>query len=213
MVAEFLDTTGVVFEEVRRRRAEPINDEPVGIGADWAKDVDRTWFVAIGAESGAILKIQRLPLKLNYFTQTELFKQFCEEYQGRGFFACHDKTGVGNAVDDLLTLRPDGFFGEHNLESFIFTHKTKSELVEAGVVNFESGRLGFPTKSVGDELYDVLIQEHEEFSLEVGKTGKISYGAPGGSHDDAVMATMLANRAVSRVGNREYGGVPTITML
>lgn len=211
-MAEFLDTVGVVFEGVRNRRAEPLSGEPVGIGADWAKDQDYTCFVAIGAESGSVLKVQRLPKRVSYVQQVIAFHAFCDEFSDRGFFACHDKTGVGNAVDDLLLLRPDNFFDETNLESFVFTHRTKCELVEAGVVNFESGQLGFPRASLGDPLYEALIREHEEFALEVGKTGKITYGAPSGLHDDLVMATLLANRARSRVQNREYGGVPRLTL-
>lgn len=212
-MAEFLETEGVVFEEVRKRRATPILGEPVGIGADWAKDQDFTWFVAVGARSGAVLKVQRLPHRINYLQQVNALVEFCREFEGRGFFCCHDKTGVGNAVDDIMLQRDDRFFNEYNLESFLFTHKTKNEIVDEAIVDFESGRLGFIASMLDEPIYNTLIKEHEEFALEVSNTGKITYGAPDGFHDDAVMATILANRARARVAQGEMEFAPAVSFL
>ena len=200
LMAEFLDTDGVVFENVRSRRCAPIDGEPVGIGADWAKDVDFTWFVATGTQSGAIQKVQRLPHRMSYIQQVAALVEFCKEFQGRGYFVCHDKTGVGNAVDDiLLQTYGDFFVAEQNLESFTFTSASKNELVEEGIVAFEAGMLGFVRGGEVEPVYGTLIREHEDFSLEVSPRGRIAYGAPDGLHDDAVMATLLSNRARRRV--------------
>src|SRR3990167_285473 len=212
-MAEFLETEGVVFEGVSKRRATPIPGEPVGIGADWAKDVDYTWFIAIGAISGAVLKIQRLPHRVSYLQQVDAFAARSEEFQERGFFACHDKTGVGNAVDDILLQRSDRFFNEFNLESFLFTHKTKCELVEEGVVAFEAGQLGFTSRGADDPLQLLMIKECEDFALEVGKTGKVTYCAPDGIHDDAVIALLLANRARRRVQGEAMMSSPMVTFI
>ena len=57
-----------------------------------------------------------------------------------------------------------------------------------------SNRVGVVAEVV-DPDYETLIKEHEDFTLAVGKAGRVSYGAPQGFHDDAVMATALANRA------------------
>lgn len=200
LMAEFLDTEGVVFENVRGRRCTPLEGEPVGIGADWAKDVDYTWFSAVGCVSGSIQKVQRLPHRVSYIEQVRALVQFCEEFQGRGYFVCHDKTGVGNAVDDILLQTFGNFFqSEINLESFIFTPRSKNELVEEGIVAFEAGQLGFVRGGEVEPIYETMIREHENYALEVSPKGKISYGAPDGMHDDAVMSALLANRARRRV--------------
>lgn len=207
LMAEFLDTDGVVFERVRSRRAVPIEDEPVGIGADWAKSYDFTWFVAVGCLSGAIQKVMRLPHRMSYIEQVRALVEFCKEFTGRGYFVCHDKTGVGDAVDDILLQQFGDFFvSEINLESFKFTEASKRELVEEGIVAFESGNLGFVRSGEVEPIYETLIREHENFSLEVSPRGKISYGAPDGMHDDAVIATLLANRARRRVAASSSSG-------
>lgn len=200
LMAEFLDTEGVVFEDVRSRRCAPLEGEPVGIGADWAKSVDYTWFVATGCVSGAVQKVQRLPHRMSYIQQVGALVEFCKEFQGRGYFVCHDKTGVGNAIDDILLQQYGNFFqSEINLESFTFTSASKNELVEEGIVAFEAGQLGFVRGGEVEPVYELLIKEHEDFALEVSNKGRISYGAPDGFHDDAVMATLLSNRARRRV--------------
>jgi len=207
LLAEFLDTTGVVFENVRARRCTPLDDEPVGIGADWAKDVDFTWFVATGCVSGAIQAVQRLPHRMSYIQQVAALVEFCKQFQGRGYFVCHDKTGVGNAIDDILLQTYGNFFtAEENLESFLFTGQSKNELVEEGIVAFEAGQLGFVRQGEQEPIYETLIREHEEFALEVSSKGRISYGAPDGMHDDAVIATLLSNRARRRVAAGQGGG-------
>ncbi len=201
-MAAFLDGVGAVFENVRTRpRVAPLAGEAVGIGADWAKKVDFTWFVAVGAESGAILKIFRAPQRLSYARQVELLAEFAKPFRaaGRRAYLCHDQTGVGEAVADLLagvrTGDGDRYFHERNSEGVVFTEAVKRELVEEAVVDFEAGKLGFVSGAEHDPVYEALVKEHEDFSLDVSKTGKISYGAPQGLHDDAVMATCLANRA------------------
>lgn len=190
----FLDTTGAVFENVRSRRVEAQAHEAVALGADWAKKVDFTWFVAVGVESGHVYGCQRLPQRLPYPKQVELFHAFYRRWdQSHGVhFVCHDKTGVGEAVDDLLAQLDV----TDKIEGVTFTPKSKAELVDEAIVAFEAGTLGWDTPQVLDGTdYGRMVQEHEDFTLTLNKTGKITYGAPEGMHDDAVCATILANRA------------------
>lgn len=207
-MAEFLDDVGCVFVNIRKRpRLTPISGESVGIGIDWAKKIDYTWFVAVGCRSGAVLECARYQ-RLPYPRQVELANEFYQKWRRKApqVFVQHDQTGVGEALDDLLnqTSMRGGF------EGVIFTEREKKDLVEEAVVDFESGKLGFIPNAEGLVLYDTLIKEHEDFALEVGKTGKISYGAPEGFHDDAVMATCLANRARRRVRAVATPGVVVI---
>ena len=44
-----------------------------------------------------------------------------------------------------------------------------------------------------DGDWDVLTAEMKRYEYVIGPSGGISYGAPGGYHDDCVMALALAN--------------------
>lgn len=207
----FLDGQGVAFENVRSRpRIRPHPGEAVGIGIDWAKKRDWTWFVAVGAESGAVLECVRSP-QLPYTRQVELASLFIQRWQHRapGVYVCHDQTGVGEALDDLLHAH-----GVHQFEGIVFSLQSKTQLVEEQIVDFEAGQLGFVPHAEADETYDRLIREHEDYTLVVTKTSKIVYGAPEGLHDDAVVATMLANRARRLVAQgAPEAAVPTVWTL
>ena len=197
LMASFLDVVGVVFEDVRRKpRLTPIDGEPVGVGIDWAKKVDWTWFVAAGAKSGAILGWYRAPHKLSYPRQVELAVEFCDKLRAQGHRVAkvvHDQTGVGEAVADIMRASRHPVISE--AEGIVFTEPRKRVLVEEAVVAFESGQLGFVEGTEISDTGELMIKEHEDYALGVSGKGKIGYGAPEGLHDDAVTAVFLANRA------------------
>ena len=104
-------------------------------------------------------------------------------------------------------------FDAEHAEGVIFTHQTKTQLVEESVADFESGRMGFVLGAEDDPVFEAALKEYEDFSLDVSKTGKITYGAPEGLHDDAVSAGNLANSARRKLERDalEYG--PAITVI
>lgn len=194
-MAQFLDGLGIVFENLRTApRLKPITGEGVGLGADWAKKKDWTWFVATGERSGCIVDYMRLPQLLPYKRQVEMLVNFSKKLESKGHRVrrlVHDQTGVGEGVDELIRATPL----KNKFEGLMFTYNSKKDLVEEGIVAFEAGKLGFPERFEDDEDGDRLLREHEDYSLEITKTGRVLYGAPDGFHDDAVTATLLSNRA------------------
>lgn len=214
LMAAFLDTVGVVFEDVRSRpRLTSVPGEPVGIGIDWAKKVDWTWFVAVGSQSGAVIGWYRAPQRLTYPKQVKLAREFCQRLERRGHpiaKVCHDQTGVGEAVDDIL--RAERYEPFSDAEGYVFKETTKRTLVEEAIVAFESGDLGFVEDTEADPDGERLIQEHEDYTLTLNKSGKVTYGAPEGFHDDAPTATMLGNRA-RRGAIVEYAAAPSISFI
>lgn len=194
-MAEFLDALGVVFENLREApRLTPIKGEGVGLGADWAKKKDWTWFVATGERSGCIVDYMRLPQLLPYKRQVEALIEFSKRLEKRGHSIrrlVHDQTGVGEGVDELLRESPL----KKKFEGLTFSYNTKKDLVEEGIVAFEAGKLGIPEGFENEPDGERLLREHEDYSLEITKTGRVLYGAPDGLHDDAVVATLLSNRA------------------
>jgi hypothetical protein len=51
--------------------------------------------------------------------------------------------------------------------------------------------------------WDVLTGELERYEYEIGPTGQISYNAPGGYHDDCVIALALAQYGRTKMGTGE----------
>jgi len=194
-MAEFLDALGVVFENLRESpRLKPVTGEGVGIGADWAKKKDWTWFVATGEKSGCIIDYLRLPQLLSYKRQVEALVNFHNKLEAQGHRVrrlVHDQTGVGEGVDELIRGTPL----KNKFEGLMFTYNSKKDLVEEGIVAFEAGKLGLPEGFENEPDGERLLREHEDYSLEITKTGRVLYGAPDGLHDDAVVATLLSNRA------------------
>lgn len=211
-MAAFLDASGTVFEAVRGRpQLTPIAGEAVGIGVDWAKKVDNTWFVAVGAQSGAIIDVLKTR-GFGYPAQVKMLKDFVErmEHGHSAVSICHDRTGVGEALDDLVAE------AGMEAEGLVFTTKTKNDLIEEAVVDWEAGKLGIKRGMIETRPeIETLVQEHESFSLTVTKGGRIVYGAPDGMHDDAVIATALANRARRQLwrDEGEYGAVPMLDFI
>lgn len=218
-LAEPLDSAGAVYVDIRRRpRLTPLPGEPVGIGVDWAKKIDRTWFVAVGAESGAILKAQKVPQRLPYLRQVELLAEFMREYLDRTYYVVHDRTGVGEGVDEMLLAYYDTAtrgrpFDPDHCEGFKFTEQSKRDLVEESVVDFEAGRIGWVPGAERDPVFDEMMREYQDYSLEITERGRVTYGAPPGLHDDAVMAGDLANRARRHLAVAGLEFAPGITIL
>lgn len=216
-MAEFLDALGVVFENLRESpRLTPVNGEPVGVGIDWAKKRDWTWIVATGVKSGCVIDYMRVPQLLPYKRQVEVAVDFTNKLRSQGHPVAkvvHDQTGVGESIDELL--RTSAL--KRLYEGLVFSYQSKKDLVEEGIVAFEAGKLGFPEGFEKEPDGERLLREHEDYSLEITKTGRVLYGAPDGLHDDAVTATLLSNRArmMAAVVSRASASVkvsPTMVM-
>ncbi len=78
------------------------------------------------------------------------------------------------------------------MEPFIFSNRSKQELVEKLRVSLEFGHISFP-------LIPVVIRELENYEYKINSNGNISYSAPSGQFDDTVMAMALANHGLSQV--------------
>ena len=133
-----------------------------------------------------------------------------------------DATGVGDPVfDDLRRVLPQ-------VEGFKITAQTKRELVQGLMVAVEQRRASWPAVSrrgdisrggaegaeeifgqddrmnkiggLGSGPWDVLTAEMKRYEYEIGPTGQVSYSAPGGYHDDCVMALALGVWGCGRFG-------------
>lgn len=92
-----------------------------------------------------------------------------------------DGTGLGDPVVQDLQDKS----GSDNYESFIFTSKSKQQLIEGLALDVQAGGVFFPDGEIKEEM--------ENFEYVHTRTG-IRYEAPPGLHDDCVCALALARR-------------------
>jgi len=158
----------------------------VVIGADWAKTVDYTVFIAIDTTTRRVVGFMRFHKRpyteavKNLVRFAKLFKDVLCVY--------HDKTGVGMAIDDQMEFTGLIFTG------ITFSNSSKTQMVANLMTSFEQKLLSIP-------LWNVLLTELDSFEVRTGNMGNMHYEAARGGHDDTVCALMLANAALGYYGN------------
>lgn len=93
-----------------------------------------------------------------------------------------DSTGLGDPVFEQIAS------GMPNVGPFVFTKTSKQQLMEGLAVGIQQRQIGFPE--------GVIAQELRDFEYVYTRTG-VSYSAPAGLHDDAVVALALAWRLMT----------------
>jgi hypothetical protein len=102
-----------------------------------------------------------------------------------------DSTGVGDAVvEQLRTQRP-------NVQGFLFTSRSKQQLMEALAVAVQQRAVAFPEGP--------LLEELLAFEYHANGPHGVQYAAPHGLHDDCVCALALALHCRLRHGHRAPG--------
>lgn len=157
----------------------------VVIGIDWAKTLDYCVFIAIDVETRKVVGVQRFhkhPYQEAIRRAVLFSRKFAET-----LVVYHDKTGVGQAIDDQLS------FTDLNYRGINFTNASKAEMVNR--LN-----IGFEQKSIFIPSWPTLLRELDEFEVEATEIGTLRYGGTG--HDDTVAALMLAHAALLEYANR-----------
>ena len=77
-----------------------------------------------------------------------------------------------------------------------FTAETKTDLVRNLQVGVENGSLKIPTRGP----FAVLVQELRDYEYKLLPSGRMTFSAPEGLHDDCVTALMLAYWGATRGG-------------
>lgn len=201
-LAEFL-SDGAVFQnlldcyyterldlnEEFRYSTDDCKECEVVIGVDWARQVDFTVFTAIDVSRRKVIAMWRMN-KIPYNTQIISLKRFASMFK-EVFIILHDKTGVGVALDDMLSETDLPFKG------ITFTNTNKNEMVTNLCLSTEAKDIGLPNISFLDD-------EMKTFEIKHTSLGLPTYSAPSGGHDDIVMSIMLAHAAMNYASNRDY---------
>ena len=182
-LAEAADDEGNPFgiEAIRACIAPLSKASPVAFGVDLAKSVD--WTVVIGLDAqGAVCVCERW--------QSPWQETIARIVRTIGTIpTLVDSTGVGDPV--LEALQRDG---KTKSRGFLFSAKSKQQLMEGLAVAMQTGRVRYPE--------GVIVTELEQFEYRYSRTG-VRYAAPDGLHDDCVCALALAVEQANRPVRRQ----------
>lgn len=154
----------------------------VCIGVDLAKHGDWTVFAAINAK-GQTVGYARFKNK-PYQEQSKYLALFTQYFKGGSNTLRYDRTGVGDAVGEMINEEMETVDGDWTVEAVVFTNRGKQEMVSRNTLAIQSGWWKCPM---------IERVQHEFSSLEVSVTqsGLHSYAAPSGEHDDVHWAFSL----------------------
>jgi hypothetical protein len=148
---------------------------PVCFGIDLAKSQDYTVVVGLDA-AGHVAYFDRWHGLAWDTTESRIASVV------RDAPALCDSSGVGDPIVERLKRTCP------NLEGFATGTNRKQMLLEGLAVSIQQGKVGYPENSK-----DVPIQgELENYEWSLTRTGRVSYSAPPGLHDDCVIALALA---------------------
>lgn len=176
---EFLEGEGSVFRNVRdiatALPAKPIAGHYYTMGVDLAKVQDFTVVSVWDRTTNAQVYQDRYQM-LEWPYQKQKIASIARHYNNA--LVMLDATGLGDPVaDDLLR---DGLA----VQPIKLTSESKKELIEKLSIYIEQKRIAIIP------LQETLF-EYDNFSYEIGPTGKIRYQARDGFHDDIVISHAL----------------------
>jgi hypothetical protein len=176
--AQFLEDSAGVFRNLEACLLDHV-PKPTGdvvIGCDLAKHTDWTVLIAMDRRTGACVDMDRFQ-RLDWPVQKDRILSFCRKWRG---LLVMDATGAGDPIyDDLARVWP-------RIEAVKFTNQKKVELVQRLVVAIEQRQVSWPRE------WSVLTDELKRYEYVISPAGALTYSAPSGFHDDAVMALALA---------------------
>lgn len=180
LMCEFIEGEGSVFRGVRdvakAQPAEPALNHMYVMGVDVAKVQDYTVITVYDRMTNSQVYQDRFQT-LEWPFQKSRIKSVSDHYNRAVVYM--DATGLGDPlVDDLVRSGVP-------VEPYKFTNESKKELVEKLSIFIDQRRIRI--LNMPDTLF-----EFDNFSYEMSSTGKITYGARDGFHDDIVMAHALA---------------------
>lgn len=177
---DFLEGEGQVFRGVRdictAKPQKPIGNHLYVMGVDLAKVQDYTVIAVYDRHTNAQVYQDRFRT-IEWPFQKKKIKAVAKHYNNA--LVMIDATGLGDPIaDDLIR-------GGVSVEPIKITEPLKKDLVEKLSIWIEQKKIKMlPTEET--------FLEFDNFSYQIGITGRIRYGAPEGYNDDIVIAHALA---------------------
>lgn len=196
MMCSFEESSASVFKNVNDCVAggleAPKQDKTYVTGVDLAKVDDFTVLTTIERETRRVVAWERFN-RIDWSFQKEKILAHCQRYRS---MAIVDATGLGDPICEDLIRQGLSVF------PFKISSGSKKELIERLMVAIEQRQITFPN-------LPVLIEELGLYQYNVTESHNITYGAPDGSNDDAVISLALAVTGMKNFiyGKKEKGRV------
>ena len=195
-LAEFLDDGGGYFSGVEKcvdkGRTGPeapgalLESHGYCMGLDLARKADYT-AICILDRTGRQMLTTRIQYPWDRQCQTII--EIARRYQAH---VVMDATGVGDVLEGDLQRVAREAGVELSLEPFVFTHASKSTLLDILALQIEQGKLSLLDDPIQRHELDVYAYDYNP------RTRRVTSGAPEGCHDDTVMALALAVHGLPR---------------
>ncbi|HLM54737.1 MAG TPA: hypothetical protein VK422_01320 [Pyrinomonadaceae bacterium] len=198
-LARFLENAGAVFRNLLNNltKVETCPAEHAGheivLGLDWGQKRDFTVISALCITCRREVELLRFN-QVGWAFQRERVADFCQKWKVQGGLVESNSIGGPN----LEALVSEGL----PLYGFETTGQSKPPLIQSLALTFEREEFKWVDSAVATgelEAYESQKNDH---------TGRISYSAPRGMHDDTVIARALARQAamLNLNGTAEHGG-------
>ena len=187
-LAQFIEDSGLVFRNVLAAQTATRQDFAEGghthsVGLDWGKLNDFTVISVVDISSREQVYLDRFN-RIDYEFQSARVLAALDRFPGA--YVVAESNSVGEPLIDRL--RRDGV----RVQSYAMTQGSKSQLIEDLALAFERAELAIlPDRVQSGELL--------AYGQERLPSGAYRYGAPGGMHDDCVMALALAWHGASKI--------------
>ena len=190
-LAAFIDSGGEVFTNIDKNTFTAYS-QPEGkvyCGIDLGKQEDYTVATFIDS-TGKIVYIYRA----NGQEWTTMTNEILNRVRRWSATTMIEVNSIGDVVYELVKKQ------WQDTHPFITSSKSKNEIIEGLILDFNEDTIRMPSK----ELFQPLYSELSTFTYEYNpKTRNIRYGHPAGMHDDTVMSLAIAN--YNRKVNKQLG--------
>ena len=191
-LAVFLEESAGVFRGIDacirgilNKLIERITKHYYVLGWDPAKYEDYSVVTVIDCHTKEVVYWERIN-QIDYTVQLEMVANIAAKFHANVLM---DMTGVGDPLLEQLKVlgRKRGF----KADGFLFTNASKKALIENLQLGIQNRDISFPD-------IPVMLNELRIFEYRMTKARQLSYSAPKGMHDDAVISLALAYLAASQ---------------
>ena len=199
-LGEFADATGSVFGQFNHVLSNDFED-PTYYEMKWMENIDCYAGIDWGSGSNqdyTVISIfnskqQQIYMeRWNDLDETQTINrlvQILSEYRPK--VTQYEKNGIGIVYGGLLKKAVNATGLNIGLREFVTSNSSKTKLVNKLVVAIQNSDVQLLNN-------EVLISELSTYEAVVSNSGNVIYNGAKGSHDDTVIATMLAYDACSR---------------
>ena len=186
ILAEFLSAEGAVFRNIAACMNAPIEtnghkSHNIVAGVDWAQKQDFTAISVVCADCCQEVARDRFN-QIVYSVQRDRLRALCERWQPSTILAEDNSIGAPN----VQALQEDGL----PVVAFTTTSKSKGQIVRSLQLAFERAEIQWQS----DPIWQAELEAYEQKISPT--TGRATFSAPQGCHDDTVIARALALHAI-----------------